>query len=328
MLYLIRTYGPGKQSILRIGFSDDIENKLSYYHFHINPFTLAISIREGDLILEKLIHKYLYVLGLQFNKSYRRCEGWFIDDPRILQVFHLHRKTIEKLVWRNRDKIFSIESSDSSDYSLFKYLYDKYKDSFEGVKYIVTDGNLRKTNAKEVDISFWKIYKREVEKDLLSNLDEELDQSVIDFLSLYQSTGNFSMRLKAFCEFMDTHKDQVELIDQVLKVVDPKFNNFYSLFGTKGCYSVGFREKPLMEKLKEQSVNRMIGKRVIETFKVGEKYSRKDIKSKLGEILSDLGIKRTPKATEISTWLEIRPILAVFKDGGDREHGFEILSVK
>lgn len=326
MLYLIRSYGPGKQSILKVGFSDGIENRISQYIYY-NPFTLVISTREGDLILEKLIHKYLYVLGLQFNVSNRRLEEWFIEDPRILQVFHLSRKTIEKLVWRNRDEIFNIESSDSSDYSLFKYLYDKYKDEFEGVKYIVTDGNLRKTNAKEVDISFWKIYKREVEKDLLSNLDEELDQSVIDFLSLYQSTGNFSTRLKAFCEFMDTHKDQVELINQALKVVDPKFNDFYSLFGTKGCMAMKFRENLLMEKTHELDVENTLKDRIIKSFLVGTRYTRKFMKDRLGEIYLELGIKRKPKATDVESWLEMKPVL-IIDSSGSKDHGFEILSVK
>ena len=160
-------------------------------------------------------------------------------------------------------------------------------------------------------------------------LKTEDEKLVNEFLeNEFYSTGNFQFKLRAFCEFMDKNKDNESVISLVLRKTDPKFNNLYSLFGTKGCYSTGFREGPLMKKLNEYSVNEIIGKRVIETFKVGEKYSRKDIKSKLGEILLDLGIKRTPKATEISTWLEIDPIFTVFKDGGDREHGFEILSVK
>ena len=133
MLYLIRMYGPGKQSILKVGFSDNIENRLSQY-LHMNPYSLVISVREGDLVLEGLIHRYLYSLGLQFNKSGRRLEEWFIDDPEVLRVFHLPRETIERFVWKNRDKAFNTGSNgDILDYSSFEYLYNKHIDKFVGV---------------------------------------------------------------------------------------------------------------------------------------------------------------------------------------------------
>ena len=97
MLYLIRAYGPGRdQSILKVGFSDDIESRLTQY-FYANPYTLVISTREGDLLLEKLIHKYLYGLGLQFNINNSRLDEWFDNKPEVLQVFHLSKEKIEKL---------------------------------------------------------------------------------------------------------------------------------------------------------------------------------------------------------------------------------------
>ena len=112
MLYLIRAYRPGrKQSILKIGFSDDIEKRLSQY-FSSNPYTLVIATREGDLILESLIHKYLYSLGLRFSVkdgNRKRLEEWFEDKPEVLHIFHLSHEAIEKLVWRNWDKIFNIK---------------------------------------------------------------------------------------------------------------------------------------------------------------------------------------------------------------------------
>lgn len=327
MLYLIRAYGPAgrNQSILKVGFSDDIESRLTQY-FYANPYTLVISTREGDLLLEKLIHKYLYGLGLQFNIN-NRLEEWFSNDPEVLQVFHLSKEKIEKLVWINRDKIFNIESPISSDYSLFKYLYDKYKNKFNGVKYRIINGNLYKTNAKEVNMKFWKIYKRELEKDLLTNIDEELDQSVIDFFNLYQSTGNFQKKMEAFCKFMDTHKDQIELINQILKIVDPVFNDFYNLFGTKGCMAMKFRENLLMEKIHELNAENVLKDNIIKSFSVGTRYTRKFMKDRLGEIYLELGIKRKPKATDIGSWLEMKPVL-IIDSNDNKDHGFEILSIK
>ena len=58
MLYLLRSCGFGKHSILKIGFSDDIETR-TYNYLSSNPLTLIISVREGDMMLESLIHRYL-----------------------------------------------------------------------------------------------------------------------------------------------------------------------------------------------------------------------------------------------------------------------------
>ena len=162
MLYLIRVYGAAgrNQSILKIGFSDDVENRLAQY-FYYNPYTLVISTREGDLVLESLIHKYLYSLGLRFNVkdgNKKRLEEWFENKPEVLQIFHLSREAIERLVWRNRDKIFNIKSDNSRDYSLFKYLYNKHINEFHGTPYKVKGRKIVKTNAKKVDLDFWRVH--------------------------------------------------------------------------------------------------------------------------------------------------------------------------
>lgn len=114
MLYLVRSYGPGRnQSILKIGFTDDLKTRERQYFSH-DPFSQFISVREGDLVLEGLIHRYLRSLGLQYERTGRSLEEWFENKPEVLTVFHLSREAIEKLVWRNRDKIFDMKSPSPS----------------------------------------------------------------------------------------------------------------------------------------------------------------------------------------------------------------------
>ena len=333
MLYLIRAYGPGrKQSILKIGFTDDIEKRLSQY-FSSNPYTLVIATREGDLILESLIHKYLYSLGLRFSVkdgNRKRLEEWFEDKPEVLHIFHLSREAIEKLVWRNWDKIFNIKSSnDSRDYSLFKYLYNKHINEFHGTLYKVEGKRIIKTNAKEVDVDFWRVHTKNLEDTLcpIEGIDEAYRPVINDFMNAFISTNLFVCRMRMYCEFMDANKDDEFLTDIIDHCVcDPKFRNYYNLFGTSGCRAVGFQEARIIYMMNDLMKKDQLREAIVKKFPIKMRISKKKAKGELGEIYNSLGINATPKATEIENYLELREVK--IPEGGKRVNGYEIIALK
>lgn len=326
MLYIVKSFGPRNRSILKVGFTNNIERRF-YHYVSASPDSQLITTREGDITLESLIHKYLQSLGLQYNKNGRRLEEWFINDPEVLRVFHLSKETIERLVWNNRDRIFDVKIFNSSDYALFKYLYEKHIDDFNGEEYRVVNGKLYKTHAKRVDLDFWKLYAKTDEGSVDEGF-ESINQDAADFLNLFFSTNLFTERMKAFCEFMDSYKDQPLVIESVLGGIDPKFNNFYSLLGTARCKALKFRESALKNELTNLSKSDILREKVIETFLVGKRYSRKYAKEVLGEIYKSLGITKTPTASDLETWFVLKTAHVTTENGKDRENGFEIISIK
>ena len=323
MLYLIKSYGSRNRSILKVGFTDDIEARKNQYFSH-NPFSQVISVREGDLILEGLIHRYLYFLNLQYKHG-ERLKEWFDNDSEVWRVFHLSRETLERLVWKNRDKIFDMKSPSPFDYSLFEALYKKNINKFERSQYKVVGGKVYKTKAKEVDIDFWNLF---IKNEIGNHSIDVGDPIANDFLEKeFYSTGIFVEKMEAFCRFMDSNKENKDVIDLVLGMVDSKFNNYYSLFGTSGCRSVCYRENILEDRLRERILEENIRRKVIEVFEVGKRYSRKDAKGMLKNILDFFGLSRTPKATELEKWLDIKPAF-IMLDDGKKDHGFEILGIK
>ena len=103
MLYLIRTFGRGKdKTALKIGFTDNIKTRFQSYLIH-NPFFEQISIREGDRILEAKLHLYLTARG--FKAGF--LDEWFLDCPEVLSLFHTKISKINKTIWRNRNALFS-----------------------------------------------------------------------------------------------------------------------------------------------------------------------------------------------------------------------------
>ena len=163
MIYLLRSYGPKEKSILKIGFSDNIDNRLSQYFYH-NPYSEVVSTREGDEVLESLLHLYLKFLGFQYKKNGKLNE-WFMNDNRVYQVFHISQESLEKKIWKHREKIFdkskmSTSNKITEDYKIFEYLWEKNKENFEGERIIFKDGKLVQTDSKEVDILFWKFWRK------------------------------------------------------------------------------------------------------------------------------------------------------------------------
>ena len=63
-------------------------------------------------------------------------------------------------------------------------------------------------------------------------------------------------------------------------------------------------------------------------FKVGQKYSKSDVKSMLREIYHTNAIARSPKATDLDEYFVLKECLITNKDTSKRDRGFEIIKKK
>ena len=105
MLYLIRSFGRSKnQSALKVGFTDDIKNRVNTYKYH-NPFFELISTREGSLLDEARVHAYLKSLEHKLDL----LDEWFIDCDEVIQSFHKSFDTMNRVIWNDRNNLFKKE---------------------------------------------------------------------------------------------------------------------------------------------------------------------------------------------------------------------------
>ena len=321
MIYLLRSYGiSGKsKSFLKIGFTNDIHTRSSQY-FYMNPGCEIISVREGDYILESLFHYYLRYLGLQYKKNGKLNE-WFIDDPRVYQVFHISQETIEKIIWKHRDKILMNLSSNPSNYKLFKYLYLKNKDSFNGEFIRIEGNNLIKTNAKKIDVEFWNMYQKSVSGPEIF----EINDLIKNFLDKFNSIGIFKDKMKLYCEFIDTNPETKNLLFNIL---GNRFQKFYDFYGTKGCRSKSYEEKKLLEGMLNSSKDDLVSSKIYSEFKVGEKYTKKNIKILLGSIYSQLDIGISSKSTDLEKYFNLERTVITDPQTKKKSEGFKIISRK
>ena len=337
MLYLVKSYLKGNKFIYKIGFSEDsnIENRLSSY-FYMSPGSEIISLRQGDELLENLIHYYLYYLGYRYQKN-GKLDEWFIGDPEVLSIFHISRESLERKLWKYRDKVFNIDkikSDKSLDLQLFKYLYLKNKDNFVGERYRVTGNKkLIKLNPKEIDIVFYNSLLKYFPEEIIvsfniSEYQSDLEKEVQEFLdNKFYSTGIFEKKMKMYCEFMDKYKDNKEVSDIIyFKIKDPKYRKYYNFYGTKGCKAVSYKENKLKIGMIDVSKESELSSVVYKKFKIGEKYTLKEIKFVLQDIYRDLGITSKPKATDLDKYYSLSSVL-ITESSGKRTRGYLLKSL-
>lgn len=307
MIYLIKSYLPLGKYIYKVGFTDNIIRRC-YHYFYSNPGFEIVSTREGDEILEKLLHYYLYHKGFQYKKNGKLSE-WFLGNTEVRNIFHYSRKKIEKELWKHREEIFNPGES-TTDYKIFEYLYQKNKEDFIGEEFIIDENKKVIRKSKEVDIIFWKIYSPDnfitpPPPDI--NLNPILIGEIDDFLNNhFYKTGFFHEKMRLYCEFMDKYSGCKEIEDIIYyKIRDDRFRKYYNFYGTSGCSSRKYQEGNLYSGMVNVSKESELFTIIRSKFKINSRYTLKEIKSTLQDIYRDLGITNKPKASDLGKYFKL-----------------------
>ena len=158
---------------------------------------------------------------------------------------------------------------------------------------------------------------------------DEDDKIVCEFLnSRFYKTNIFEEKMKMYCEFMDKYKNNPYVLALIIHKVDPKYKTYYDIFGTSGCRAVRYEEASLRGKVSNNLKSSDLKERLISYFKVGSKYSLKDLKFNLGLIYKDLGITKTPKASELINYFDVSEVKIYDSVLKKQNKGYLILGIK
>lgn len=149
--------------------------------------------------------------------------------------------------------------------------------------------------------------KDEILKDWLDKNREELSKGVIKWLDeIYFKEGTFIKRLKSFCEVSYlTMEDKDFLLNKL--PIELHFKEYYQTLGPERCKAFGYEKNKLEKELELQKFDKGgIRGELDFIFKEGEIYTLKEIKEKLGTLYNTLGYKKTPKATDLKEYYEIK----------------------
>ena len=119
---------------------------------------------------------------------------------------------------------------------------------------------------------------------------------------------------------------------QFLTYLPNEFINYITVLGFDEIKSCGYQRSKIIKRLSNKSTTKESQNKVIESilnsFIIGEKYSKSYIKEKLKIIYeSNNYTTKSPKASNLNEIFEVKPCKIQNSDG-KWEHGFEILKIK
>lgn len=133
MLYLFGSGAyNGDRKIVKVGFTDDIEERKTQYLLH-NPLGEFIGIREGGRELELKLHLRLADWKVEF------LDEWFYDEGPVQTIFGSTEDDIDLWIWNNRSEALLTPvwpKQGSLKYSIFDKLRKKYGGVSGGEKII------------------------------------------------------------------------------------------------------------------------------------------------------------------------------------------------
>ena len=167
----------------------------------------------------------------------------------------------------------------------------------------------------------------ELNYDLSEGISQDYEIILQNFIYEFEGTNKFSEKLRIYCEYLDNYKNNIFIFDNIrIFVKEPEYQKYYDFYGTSGCKSKEFvkknLEKGFINNIREDSIT------INSIFNIGVSYTKKDIKQKLKDIYSSLGISKTPKATDLEKYFEIDEVKISNPKTGKRENGFKIISKK
>ena len=150
-------------------------------------------------------------------------------------------------------------------------------------------------------------------------------------LATFDSLKTFMDKMKFICTDGFGNFEH-EVILSLLQSVDVVFLNYYQTIGPERIMALYYHKNKVKEEYERLKSNQVgeseLRTIILDTFKVGGRYTLKYIKTKLEEIYSKINYKTKAKASNLSEFFDLKRCLIMNVETKQREDGFEILSIK
>ena len=144
------------------------------------------------------------------------------------------------------------------------------------------------------------------------------------FLDAFMATGNFSQRMKVYCDFLDQHPEYLPKLES-LPQVPMEMKKYYRDIGPDAIRSAGYEKAGICSYIGMAERAGELDAALIASFKPGRFYSNPEAKLILQGIYDGLGFPLTAKATDLEKQTAL-PVKKVTKTiAGKRVEGYLIL---
>ena len=150
------------------------------------------------------------------------------------------------------------------------------------------------------------------------SIESEVEQKVEEFNEI----KTVKDKLRFLVEYSKTTTK--ENLENFLELVPGKYKDYYTIVGPEIISACSYAESEIKKRWREKVSNSEIKDDVVseiyKTFKVGQRYTKKNIKAVLSDLYERLGYKKTAKATDLELYYIMKPILT-----SEKQNGFELI---
>ncbi len=142
---------------------------------------------------------------------------------------------------------------------------------------------------------------------VISAMDQVCSKSPLsELLEKFESTKDFTVRMKAYCDFLATFPYLQNAVEQKsVGVIDYEFHQFYRTLGPKRIKANLYQRSRLQNEMDCDFGLNKIEKQIRGSFHVGDVISYEDAKKRLQKIYDDLSLKKTAKATDLESYFHL-----------------------
>ena len=349
MIYVLKSAGYDENNqyidLLKIGYSKDWRIRKAQYLLHNPTIKILYEVLELE---EEWEHKLHYKFKKYRYKDYGN--EWFYYRDEILEYFKTHDtpnliREDEDLKSINRIKRARIKQKDKILVERIITLWLTKDSGNDEMKFhnnsLRLYGIVKDVIQKSIAFSRFNvdyvydilIANYNVPDNIIQYIKEELDKNYPEKIQTVINNFNFSYttwedRMRYLCSQKSILSE--EEYNTVLNLIPIEFKNYLTVFDVSKIGTCKYRQADL-----KKEFDRLYGSQVAESklqdiilslFKVGGKYTKAEIKEKLGKIYLSIGYSFTPKATDLENWFEIKEIQ--WRENGKKVAGFEIIKKK
>lgn len=316
-------------TVLKIGYTADKNSKKRFesYKNHNPFFEILFTISGGTEEDEKNLH-------YKFKSYLRSGREWFSCEQEILDFFTTHttKESLTEIKRENCDEFFKYKKKyinpvlHNLKVNMIEYItvQENLLNKIKSLRYESAINNYFKINYPDVDFNTPEIISKEVQKILQEFENQQFFTGKMRYL--YSLNMDEDVAKQVLNNIYDTHYAKYYWTISAsragsLKYQKGELEKEYQARLHPEIVSSKYTVEDLEKKEKAKDI-------ILTTFLPDNKYLKSDIKETLRKIYEDCGYNKTPKASDLDEYFELRSCQIKNKETGKKDHGFEILKLK
>lgn len=317
MIYLIKSAGYDENEnlihLLKIGYTEDNNRDRRFMSYKLHNPTCKI-LYEIPSLSEDIEKRIQYKFRDYKYKEYGN--EWFYYNDDVINFFRdidkvdleslpknpiRGSKDFKKIKNECREVLsYFFNSKDTEDY--LKNIISKVKDQLTRdyvIEYLRKDSRI---GSKKVDRYFEVLRCRE------SGIyceDDMVNQEVSEFLRVYTKLSTIHDKLKMLCEY-GLSSDAIDIVLGQIADSD-EIKSYYTTLGSSKLKSLSYNSAKIKNHLGVVTFSQeLLESSIYSEFKVGDKITLSDIKSRLEVLYKSINYDKVAKAKDLENYFEVK----------------------